>query len=116
VQRPPLDPDVADTAPSDSVSTVYDEEHLIGYLRPLDADAGGADWRGVARMVLHLDPEHESAPPGERSTAIYRAPNRSQSMVTGTCYVVARRLKATLPIRHQGGGYCARNGPARPVR
>jgi hypothetical protein len=25
----PLDPDVADTAPSDSVLTVYDEEHII---------------------------------------------------------------------------------------
>jgi hypothetical protein len=38
VQKSPLDPDVADTAPSDSVLTVYDEEHLITYLRLLDAD------------------------------------------------------------------------------
>jgi len=60
MQKPPLDPDVADTAPSDSVLTVYDEEHLITYLRLLDADAEGADWRDVARIVLHLDPEHES--------------------------------------------------------
>jgi hypothetical protein len=30
------------------------------YLRLLDADAEGADWREVARVVLHLDPEHES--------------------------------------------------------
>jgi hypothetical protein len=29
VQKPPLDPDVADTAPSDSVLTAYDEEHLV---------------------------------------------------------------------------------------
>jgi hypothetical protein len=27
MRKPPLDPDVADTAPSDSVLTVYDEEH-----------------------------------------------------------------------------------------
>jgi hypothetical protein len=60
MQKPPLDPDVAHTAPSDSVLTVYDEEHLITYLRLLDADAEGADWREVARIVLHLDPEHES--------------------------------------------------------
>jgi len=26
--KPPLDPDVADTAPSDSVLTNYDEEHV----------------------------------------------------------------------------------------
>ena len=59
MQKPPLDPDVADTAPSDSVLTVYDEEHLIT-LRLLDADAQRADWREVTRVVLHLDPEHES--------------------------------------------------------
>src|SRR5258708_38427161 len=60
MQTPPLGPDVADAAPSDSVLTVYDEEHLITYLRLLDADAEGADWREVARVVLHLDPEHDS--------------------------------------------------------
>ena len=40
--------------------TVYDEEHVITYLRLLDADAKGADWREVTRVVLHLDPEQES--------------------------------------------------------
>jgi hypothetical protein len=40
--------------------TTYDEEHLVKYLRLLDADLDGADWREVARLVLHLDPEHES--------------------------------------------------------
>src|SRR5882672_11478952 len=59
MRKPPLDPDVADTAPSNSVLTPYDEEHVITYLRLLDADAVGADWREVARIVLHLDPEHE---------------------------------------------------------
>jgi hypothetical protein len=33
MQKPPRDPDVADTAPPDTVLTVYDEEHLITYLR-----------------------------------------------------------------------------------
>jgi hypothetical protein len=37
-----------------------DEEHLVTYLRLLDAHTEGADWREVARVVLHLDPEHES--------------------------------------------------------
>ena len=55
----PLDPDVADTAPSDSVLTVYDEEHIIMYLRMLDANAVGADWKEVSRIVLHLDPDRE---------------------------------------------------------
>jgi hypothetical protein len=60
MQKPPLDPDVADTAPSDSVLTIYDEEHVITYLRLLDANAQRAHWREAARIVLHLDPEHES--------------------------------------------------------
>ncbi|HTE93888.1 MAG TPA: DUF2285 domain-containing protein, partial [Bradyrhizobium sp.] len=33
---------------------------VITYLRLLDADAKGADWREITRMVLHLDPEQES--------------------------------------------------------
>jgi hypothetical protein len=40
-----------------SVLTVYDEEHIITYLRLLDADADGADWQEVVQM--HLDPERE---------------------------------------------------------
>ena len=60
MQKPPPNPDVADTAPSDSVFTVYDEEHVITYLRLLDADAKGADWREVARIVLHPDPRDDS--------------------------------------------------------
>jgi hypothetical protein len=39
--------------------TSYDERHAITYLRLLDAEADGADWREVARIVLHIDPEHE---------------------------------------------------------
>ena len=72
---PPLDPDVADTAPSDSILTAYDEEHLITYLRLLGADAEGADWHEVARTVLHLEPLKKLIAPGGRSTAIYRAPD-----------------------------------------
>ena len=59
MKKPPPDPDVADVAPTDSVLTVYDEEHIITYLRMLDADAEGADWREVAKLVLHIDPQHE---------------------------------------------------------
>ena len=57
MQKPPLDPDVADTAPADTVLTRYDEEHIITYLRPLDAE--GADWQEITRIVLHIDPERE---------------------------------------------------------
>jgi hypothetical protein len=57
--KPPLDPDVADLAPAENDLTPYDEEHLITYLRLLDADTEGADWQEVARIVLHIDPAQE---------------------------------------------------------
>jgi hypothetical protein len=59
MKKPPLDPDVADLAPTDSVLTTYDEEHIITYLRLLDADAEAADWREVVQLVLHIDPRLE---------------------------------------------------------
>jgi T6SS, Transcription factor, DNA binding domain len=57
--QPPPDPPVADTAPDSEVLTRYDEEHLVTYLRLLDADAEGADWTEVACLVLHIDPSRE---------------------------------------------------------
>jgi T6SS, Transcription factor, DNA binding domain len=60
MQKPPLNPKATDTAPSDTVLTVCDEEHVITYLRLLDADVQGADWREVARIVPHIDPDCES--------------------------------------------------------
>jgi hypothetical protein len=59
MKKPPRDPDVDDTAPASDVLTAYDEEHIITYLRLLDAHAEGADWREVAKIVLHIDAEHE---------------------------------------------------------
>lgn len=57
--KPLLDPPVSDTVPVEAVLTGYDEQHLVTYLRLLDADAEGADWREVANIVLHIDPERE---------------------------------------------------------
>ncbi|WP_265519253.1 DNA -binding domain-containing protein [Nitratireductor luteus] len=59
--RPELDPDVDDEAPSGPDITPYDEAHFLTYLRLLDADAEGADWAEVSRIVLHRDPVDEEA-------------------------------------------------------
>jgi hypothetical protein len=59
MQKPPLDPPVTDAAPVESVLTDYDEKHLVTYLRLLDAEADGADWQEVTRLVLRIDPEKE---------------------------------------------------------
>jgi hypothetical protein len=41
----------------------YDEQHLAIYIRLLDADAEGADWREVVLIIFGLDPakEHDRA-------------------------------------------------------
>ncbi|MER9020242.1 hypothetical protein [Mesorhizobium sp. M0898] len=57
--KPVLDPDVADEAPTSPVLTGYDEEHMVTYMRLLDAAAENADWREVAKIVLHIDPAKE---------------------------------------------------------
>ena len=57
--RPQCEPAVADKAPSGEILTPYDNDHLVIYLRLLDAAAEGADWTEVARIVLGMDPERE---------------------------------------------------------
>jgi hypothetical protein len=59
--HPPLDPDVVDAAPAADALTAYDYEHLITYLGLLDAEADGAEWTEVARIVLHIDSTNEPA-------------------------------------------------------
>ena len=56
---PPLSPKVADSAPQEPTLTSYDEQHAVTYARLLDAEADNADWREVARIVLHIDPVSE---------------------------------------------------------
>ncbi|NEU94838.1 DNA -binding domain-containing protein [Bradyrhizobium uaiense] len=52
-------PVVADLAPSGPDLTAYDEAHGVTYMRMLDADSEGADWREVSRIVLRIDPDDE---------------------------------------------------------
>jgi hypothetical protein len=114
MQTPPLDPDVADTAPSSAVLTTYDQEHLVTYLRLLDAATEGADWREVARIVLHLDPEHE-ADRARRAFESHLARARWMArLATGNCYAVARPLLTFVGAddrrRHQRRTACYRRG------
>jgi hypothetical protein len=60
MKTPPLDPNIADVAPAGPALAVYDEEHLITYMRVLDADQQGTDWREVSRIVLRVDPDREA--------------------------------------------------------
>ena len=52
-------PELLDAPPLADKPTGYDWVHRVCYLRLLDADADGADWREVARVVMLLDPERD---------------------------------------------------------
>ena len=56
-----ITPPIAEAAPEVEVLTAYDIQHLITYLRLLDADDEGADWQEAARIVLALDPVADEA-------------------------------------------------------
>ncbi|VTZ26138.1 conserved hypothetical protein [Methylocella tundrae] len=52
---PPFD----DRPPQTDRVSAYDERHLATYIRLLDADAEGADWREVVLIIFGLDPASE---------------------------------------------------------
>jgi T6SS, Transcription factor, DNA binding domain len=70
---------VADKAPTSDSLTSYDNDHLVTYLRLLDADKAGADWAEVARIVLGIDPLRE---PDRARTAWESHLNRAKWMTT----------------------------------
>ena len=47
----------------------YDEKHLADYIRLLDAEAEGADWREVVSIIFGIDPNKES----ERARLVYES-------------------------------------------
>src|SRR5262249_31637408 len=57
--RMPKPSRTADATPDEPFLTGYDMDQLVTYLRLLDADDEGADWREVARIVLNADPAKE---------------------------------------------------------
>lgn len=52
-------PAIKDLAPSEPHLTEYDREHIMIYLRLLDAAEDGASWEEATRIVLGIDPALE---------------------------------------------------------
>jgi hypothetical protein len=48
-----------DHPPQTDRVNAYDERHFVTYIRLLDADEEGADWREVVSVIFGLDPERE---------------------------------------------------------
>jgi hypothetical protein len=51
-----LHPVIADQVPNAPTLTPYDEDHMIVYIRLLDAEADGANWMEAALLVFDIDP------------------------------------------------------------
>ena len=47
----------------------YDEKHLASYIRLLDAEAEGADWREAVALIFGIDPNKEP----ERARLVYES-------------------------------------------
>ena len=54
---PPFD----DIAPVSGELTEYDRAHIKLYMRLLDAERDGADWREAVRILFGLDPDSDPA-------------------------------------------------------
>lgn len=52
-------PAFEDRPPDGLRVTSYDERHLATYIRLLDADSEGADWRDVVAVIFGLDPDRD---------------------------------------------------------
>ena len=93
MRQPVLNPTIADFAPNDPTLTAYDEEHLLVYLRLLDAEADGADWMEASLTVLRIDPIREPA----------RAQHAWQSHLARAKWITERGyLKLLRPEPHAG--------------
>lgn len=57
--KPETGPPIADAVPWADRMTEYDEQHLVTYLRLLDAEEDGADPAEMARIVLGIEPNDE---------------------------------------------------------
>ena len=82
--------DFLDQPPGGAALTAYDRAHLKLYLRLLDADAEGADWKAVVEALFGICPESEP----ERAARVHTAHlARAKWMTTsGYCELLGPRL------------------------
>jgi hypothetical protein len=58
-----------DEPPQSVVLTSYDRAHMKLYLRLLDAETDGADWREAVELLFGIDPTKEP----ERASRVHRS-------------------------------------------
>ncbi|MCG2839495.1 DUF2285 domain-containing protein [Sandaracinobacter sp. RS1-74] len=79
-----------DEPPASAALTAYDQAHLKLYLRLLDAEADGAAWEEVVRIVFGLDPVTDP----NRAAKIHAAHLARAKWMTenGFCELLGARL------------------------
>lgn len=75
---PPFD----DQPPQTLRVNSYDERHFVTYLRLLDADADGAHWHEIVRVIFGLDPVVQQ----ERARKVYESHLARAKWMTHTGY------------------------------
>lgn len=60
-------PTFEDRPPDGPQLTAYDERHLATYLRLLDADEEGVDWKEAVKIIFGLDADREP----QRARTVY---------------------------------------------
>ncbi len=75
-------PDFDERPPQSPTLTEYDERHRVTYLRLLDADDEGADWREAVRIIFGIDPKREPA----RARRVHRTHLARARWITETGY------------------------------
>ena len=103
--QPPLDPPVADTAPNAETLTPYDEEHLVTYLRLLDAEADGADWTEVAVSSCASIPRASPPAPAAPGKAIWHARSGWPNTAIGTFCAAAPLVDVHISGGHPAVAY-----------
>ncbi|SFO01377.1 Uncharacterized conserved protein [Mesorhizobium sp. NFR06] len=74
-----------DDAPTGDELTEYDRTHVKLYMRLFDADADGADWREVVKVLFGIDPSREP----QRAKSVHKSHLARARWMTRTGY---RRL------------------------
>ncbi|CAN7697985.1 DUF2285 domain-containing protein [Mesorhizobium amorphae] len=71
-----------ETAPTGDELTEYDRSHVKLYMRLFDADADGADWREMVRILFGIDPTKEP----RRARSVYDSHLARARWMTRTGY------------------------------
>lgn len=80
-----------DRPPASDRLTDYDENHLAVYIRLLDADAEGADWREAVQIIFGFDPDRDP----ERARIIHESHLDRARWMTTTGYRELLRPRAS---------------------